>query len=85
MQTLTGPGPGVLPSPVRWEPVLSGATLGKPGCEVRVSGVPVLPSVGLAYSSMPDDGVAAGLQTRSSESLQGHLLAVFLQPSEAHL
>lgn len=79
------PGPGVLPSPVRWEPVLSGATLGKPGCEVRASGVPVLPSIGLAYSSLRDDGVAAALQSRSSESLQGHLLAVFLQPSEACL
>lgn len=50
-----------------------------------MSDVSVLLSTGLAYSSLPDDSIALALQSRRYKNLQGHLLAVFLQPSEAHL
>lgn len=54
----------------------AGAPLGKPDCEVNVSGVPVL--LGIVLASLPDGRVAVALQRRGSKSLQGHLLAVFL-------
>lgn len=85
MQVLAGPGPGVLPLLVHWELVLSGATLGKPDCEVSASGDLVLLCIGVPSSSLPENSTAVALQNRSSKSLQGRLLALSPQPSEAYL